>query len=67
MPAVKPRPPGIKAQAAKLVRALPESAFWDDLMDEIYVRQKIESGLADIAAGRVKTHEEVLVKFGCAD
>lgn len=33
-------------------------------MYEIYVRQKIDSGLADIAAGRVKVHEEVLLKFG---
>ncbi len=66
MPAVKSRPAGIKAQAAKLVRALPESASWDDLMYEIYVRQKIDSGLADIAAGRVKTHAEVRLKFGCA-
>lgn len=35
-------------------------------MYEIYVRQKIDRGLADIAAGRVKTHEEVLLKFGVA-
>jgi predicted transcriptional regulator len=64
MPAVKPRTSGIKAQAAKLVRALPESASWDDLMYEIYVRQKIDSGLADIAAGRVKNHAAICKKFG---
>lgn len=64
MPAVKPRTSGIKAQAAKLVRALPESASWDDLMYEIYVRQKIDSGLADIKAGRVKTHAAICKKFG---
>ena len=64
MPATKPRKTGIKAQAAKLVRALPPSASWDDLMYEIYVRQKIDSGLADIAAGRVRPHDEVCKKFG---
>jgi hypothetical protein len=64
MAAVKPLTSGIKAQAAKLVRALPESASWDDLMYEIYVRQKIDSGLADIAAGRVKTHAAICKKFG---
>ncbi len=64
MPSTKPRPAGIKAQAAKLVRSLPESASWDDLMYEIYVRQKIESGLADIKAGRVKTHAAICKKFG---
>lgn len=66
MPAAKPHASGIKAQAARLVRALPESASWDDLMYEIYVRQKIDSGLADIKAGRVKSHEEVMLKFGLA-
>ncbi|MCF7785293.1 MAG: hypothetical protein K9N47_04180 [Prosthecobacter sp.] len=64
MSAVKPRTSGIKAQAAKLVRALPESASWDDLMYEIYVRQKIDTGLADIEAGRVKTHAVICKKFG---
>ncbi len=33
-------------------------------MYEIYVRQKIDSGLADIAAGRVKTHAAICKKFG---
>lgn len=64
MPSAKPHPAGIKAQAAKLVRSLPESASWDDLMYEIYVRQKIESGLADIQAGRVKPHAAICKKFG---
>ncbi len=33
-------------------------------MYEIYVRQKIDSGLADIQAGRVKTHAAICEKFG---
>ncbi len=64
MRSTKPRATGIKAQAAKLVRLLPESASWEDLMYEIYVRQKIDSGLADIEAGRVKTHEAICKRFG---
>ena len=64
MLSAKLRPAGIKAQAAKLVRSLPESASWDDLMYEIYVRQKIESGLEDIKVGRVKTHAAICKKFG---
>lgn len=35
-------------------------------MYEIYVRQKIESGLADIKAGRVVTDEEMRKAFGLA-
>lgn len=41
-----------KAAARQLVERLPEEASWDDLMYEIYVRQAIEEGLADAAAGR---------------
>ena len=67
MPASKSRSSGIKAQAAKLVRAMPKSASWDDLMHAIHVRQKIDSGMADIKEGRVKTHADVRLKFGCTD
>lgn len=54
----------IKPQAAKLIRQLPDDASWDDLMYQIYVRQKIESGLADIAAGRVHSHAAIRREFG---
>jgi predicted transcriptional regulator len=33
-------------------------------MYEIYVRQKIDNGLADIKTGRVKTHADICKKFG---
>lgn len=33
-------------------------------MHEIYVRQAIEAGLADSAAGRVKDVEQVRAEFG---
>ena len=58
------RQSGIKSDATKLVRALPEDASWDDLMYQIYVRQKIEAGLNDIAAGRVRSHESIKKEFG---
>jgi predicted transcriptional regulator len=45
-------PANVKAAARQLVERLPEGASWDDLMYEIYVRQGIEDGLADVAAGR---------------
>ena len=57
---------GIKPQARKILRDLPDSATWDDLMYHIYVRQKIEQGLSDIAAGRVKSHAAIKSKFGVA-
>jgi predicted transcriptional regulator len=64
MPATKPRKPTIKAEAARIVRQLPTSASWDDVMYQFYVRQKIDNGLADIKAGRVHSHASVLKEFG---
>ena len=42
----------IKKAAARLVRELPESATWDDLMAQIIARQKIEASLSDLREGR---------------
>ena len=55
---------GIKDEAHRLVENLGENATWDDLMYEIYVRQAIERGLADSAAGRTMPVEEVRARFG---
>ena len=54
----------IKDQARELVDKLPENSTWDDLMHEIYVRQAIESGLADSQAGRTTDVGEVRAEFG---
>jgi len=59
MPATKPSKASIKSQATKLVRELPETASWDDLMYQIYVRQKIETGLTDVQAGRTHSHDAI--------
>jgi hypothetical protein len=54
----------VKEEARKLIEKLPEESTWDDLMHEIYVRQAIESGLADSQAGRTTDVEQVRAKFG---
>lgn len=56
----------IKKAAARLVRDLPESASWDDLMYEILVRQKIEAGLTDLKEGRKYDHASIRREFGVA-
>lgn len=56
----------VKEEAAQLVRDLPEDATWDDLMQKIYARQAIESGLEDSEAGRTMDVKEVRKKFGLA-
>ena len=53
----------VKKEAEKLIRELPESASWDDLMYEIYVRQRIEEGLKAAEEGRLLSHEEVRRRF----
>ena len=54
--------PNIKPEARRLVESLPDSATWDDLAYEIYVRQSIEAGLADADAGRVVSHDDALAR-----
>jgi hypothetical protein len=54
----------IKEEARKLIEKMPDDSTWGDLMREIYVRQAIESGLADIQAGRTTSVETVRAGFG---
>jgi predicted transcriptional regulator len=56
----------IKEEARKLIEKMPDGSTWDDLMREIYVRQAIESGLADSQAGRTTSVENVRADFGLA-
>lgn len=53
----------VKEEARQLVERLPEDATWTDLMQEVYVREKIEAGRRAIAAGHVVTHEDVRKRF----
>ena len=53
----------VKSQALNMVRTLPAGATWDDLMYQIYVRQKIEAGMADIANGRTHSHAAIRKAF----
>ena len=64
MPIVKAKRRSVRAEAIRLVRSLPSSFSWDDLMYRIYVRQKIESGLADFRSGRVHAHSAIWKEFG---
>lgn len=51
--------PSVKEAARAIVENLPDQATWDDLMYELYVKQKIEQGLADIDTGQTFTHEQI--------
>lgn len=53
-----------KNQARRLIEKLPATASWDDVMQAIYVRQKIDVGLADLNAGRRHSHDAIKREFG---
>jgi predicted transcriptional regulator len=48
-----------KQAAKELIEHLPDQASWNDIMYELYVKQKIEAGLQAVADGRTVPHEEV--------
>lgn len=50
---------GIKEEAIKLIKKLPDECTVTDIMAELYFKQKVEQGLKDIEEGRIITQEEV--------
>ncbi len=48
-----------KQAAKELIEHLPDQASWNDIMYELYVKQKIEAGLKAVAEGRTVPHEDV--------
>ena len=52
-----------KNKALKLLDKLPDSASWEDLMYQIYVRQAIEAGIKDSDEGRTLDVKEVRKRF----
>jgi predicted transcriptional regulator len=53
----------IKEQVRQLAEKLPETATWDDVAYEVYVRQRIARGLEDMKAGRLISDEEIRREF----
>jgi len=48
-----------KEEVREILERLPEDVSLEDIQYHIYVQQKVQRGLDDIAAGRVLTQEEV--------
>lgn len=48
----------VKEEMRHILEQLPDNATWDDVQYHIYVRQKIDRGLDDVAQGRLLTEEE---------
>ncbi len=49
----------VKDEAKKLIEKLPDTATWDDIMYELYVKKKIAAGLKAADEGRVVSHKNV--------
>lgn len=47
-----------KDAAKHIIDQLPEQATWDDIMYELYVKQKIEAGLKAADEGRTVSHQD---------
>ncbi len=48
----------VKEEAKRLIEKMPNTATWDDIMYELYVKKKIAAGLQAADEGRVVSHEE---------
>jgi hypothetical protein len=57
----------IKSKVNETLRTLPDDASWEDVMYRIYVRQKIESGMKDVAQGDTVSVAEVRKRFGLTE
>jgi hypothetical protein len=55
--------PNIKPEARRLVDGLPETASWDDLAYEVYVRQAIDAGIAHADAGKLVDQNDALSRI----
>jgi len=51
--------PSAKDAARNIIDRLPDQATWEDIMYELYVKQKIEAGLKAVEEGRTIPHEEM--------
>lgn len=57
----------VKELVGNIARLLPDDATWEDVQYHIGVCQSIQAGLADAAAGRVHTTEEVMARLGLSE
>jgi len=55
--------PTAKEEVLKMLERLPEDSSFEDIQYHIYVREKIERGLEDVAEGRLYSQEEVELRM----
>lgn len=48
-----------KRAALRIVEGMPDDASLEDIMHELYFRQRVDRGLAELEQGRTVAHDEV--------
>lgn len=49
----------VKEEVIQLIEKMPDDCTVEDILYELYLKQKVDNGLQDIKEGRVVKHEEV--------
>lgn len=57
-------PATVKEEVIDLIRKLPDDATLTDIVEELYVRHKIEKGIAQLDAGESLSTDEVKQRLG---
>ena len=52
-----------KEEVIRFIKGLPENVTLEDILEELYVRAKIEKGLQDLNTGKTVSHNEVKEKL----
>jgi predicted transcriptional regulator len=52
-----------KEEVIRFIKGLPENVTIEDIVEELYVRAKIEKGLQDLNTGKTVSHNEVKEKL----
>jgi predicted transcriptional regulator len=52
-----------KEDVIRFIKGLPENVTLEDILEELYVRAKIEKGLRDLNAGKTVSHNAVKEKL----
>ena len=57
----------VKEEVRQMADALAEDATWDDVMEQVYLKQVIAAGLKASAEGRKRPVSEVRKSYGLPD
>ena len=57
-------PTTVKEEARKALELLDDSATWEDVIYTMYIHEKRARGIADSAAGRTFSLDEIARQFG---